>query len=245
MVRGTEHSSSSACLELAMRGREGCIGIHRAFGIDRNFGIPQQERADAAVFRVRDMRTIVSLEQGISCPSDVAIACQIEICVVVGESTRRRPVSRTHPHISAYGVAVNFVTPISEGMPGAYGCAPMIRRTICGTLVPASDFECENNLLWLDLNNRPSFEATLEEMTWPISEIVCRIARQFPMRQGDLVFTGPTQPALSVRPNDVLRGGVEGLSRFCLHIGRAARGPNVQIASAAATDVATRSGRAR
>ena len=73
MVRGTEHSSSSACLELAMRGREDCIGIHRAFGIDRNFGIPQQERADAAVFRVRDMKTIASLEQGISCPSDVPL----------------------------------------------------------------------------------------------------------------------------------------------------------------------------
>lgn len=244
MIPGTARSSSPEHLKLAIRGREDCIGIRRAFAIDQNFGVPQHARSDDAVFRMRDMNTIVSLEQGLSYPADVAIACQIEIFVVVGTSVPGIPLTGACPPISAYGVAVNFVTPTSDDSPTAPLCAPMTCVTACSTLVPASDFECENNLLWLDLNHRPAREATLEEMTWPISEVLSRITRRLPMQQGDLVFTGPTQPALPVKPSDILRGGVEGLTRFCLRIGSSARDRNVWIASTA-TGTAMRSGRGR
>ena len=118
---GTARSSSPEHLKLAIRGREDCIGIRRAFAIDQNFGVPQHARSDDAVFRMRDMNTIVSLEQGLSYPADVAIACQIEIFVVVGTSVPGIPLTGACPPISAYGVAVNFVTPTSDDSP----CAPV------------------------------------------------------------------------------------------------------------------------
>ncbi|WP_160257533.1 MULTISPECIES: fumarylacetoacetate hydrolase family protein [Burkholderia] len=231
MGSGMASSASPAHLKLLLRGTERCIDIHRAFEIDRNFNVPPHKRTDDTVFRARDMRTIVSLERGMSCPAGVAVSCQIEIFAVIGEPAPSMPLSGSHPQVSAYGVAVHFVASLSERPSGASGSAPTIRQTGCSMPVAATTFECENNLLWLDVNNRPVLEATLGDMSWQIPELLTNCGRQRQMSPGDLVFTGATQPALLVKPGDVLRGGVEGLSRFCLCISSTATGQHVQIAN--------------
>ncbi|MGG1948569.1 fumarylacetoacetate hydrolase family protein [Trinickia sp. NRRL B-1857] len=205
-----------------MQGQNDYVDVFRAFGIEQNYSARGLQRTRSANFLVRDINTIVSLEYGISCLTGSCWKCQIEIFAVIGKSARHIPVSRALQHICAYGVAVNF---LDSAPKHAIGPAEVDRgarpncRTVCSALVPRACFECENNLVWLDLNNRPAMEATLGEMAWPIPEIVSLLSDQLPLRRGDLVFTGSPSPSLSVNRTDILRGGVEGLSRLSLRLG--------------------------
>lgn len=92
------------------------------------------------------------------------------------------------------------------------------RRTVCGELVLASEFETEDNLIWMDRNKAPSMEGRLTQVLPVIALLDSMIACGYSLLPGDLIAICVPQLDAPVKRGDVLRGGVESLACVRLKI---------------------------
>jgi len=68
--------------------------------------------------------------------------------------------------------------------------------------------------IWLEVNGQVKQEGNLNEMIWPVAEIISHLSRFVTLAPGDLIFTGTPAGVDAVNPGDRLRGGVDGVADF-------------------------------
>lgn len=66
----------------------------------------------------------------------------------------------------------------------------------------------------LEINGEPRQTGDLDEMIWPIPELLANLSRYYTLGPGDLVFTGTPEGVGPVRPGDRLIGRVEGVGEL-------------------------------
>jgi fumarylpyruvate hydrolase len=73
--------------------------------------------------------------------------------------------------------------------------------------------------IWLEVNGEPRQEGNLDEMIWPVADVISHLSRFVTLAPGDLIFTGTPAGVGALNPGDRVRGGVDGVATFELTVG--------------------------
>jgi fumarylpyruvate hydrolase len=73
--------------------------------------------------------------------------------------------------------------------------------------------------IWLDVNGQRKQEGNLNEMIWPVADVISHLSRFVTLAPGDLIFTGTPAGVDALKPGDHVRGGVDGVATFELTVG--------------------------
>ena len=68
------------------------------------------------------------------------------------------------------------------------------------------------------LNGALRQEGNLNEMIWPIADVISLLSRLVTLAPGDLIYTGTPAGVAALKPGDRVRGGVDGVTEFTLSI---------------------------
>jgi fumarylpyruvate hydrolase len=76
----------------------------------------------------------------------------------------------------------------------------------------------ESGRIWLEVNGGIRQDGDISAMIWNTAEVISRLSGLFELRPGDLIFTGTPEGVGAIVPGDHLRGGIDGVAEFSLHI---------------------------
>jgi fumarylpyruvate hydrolase len=89
----------------------------------------------------------------------------------------------------------------------------------CGPLHPVSDVgHPAQARIWLEVNGTLRQEGNLDEMIWPIADVIASLSRLVTLAPGDLIYSGTPSGVGALQPGDRVRGGVDGVDTFELTI---------------------------
>jgi fumarylpyruvate hydrolase len=81
-----------------------------------------------------------------------------------------------------------------------------------GALTPAAEFGAPAaQAIWLKVNGELRQQSTLDQMIWPVPEIIATLSRLVTLQPGDLIFTGTPDGVAALVPGDEVTAGIEGL----------------------------------
>jgi fumarylpyruvate hydrolase len=90
----------------------------------------------------------------------------------------------------------------------------------CSALHPVSDVgHPAEARIWLEVNGALRQEGNLNEMIWPIADVIASLSRLVTLAPGDLIYSGTPSGVGALQPGDRVRGGVDGVEVFELAIG--------------------------
>jgi fumarylpyruvate hydrolase len=89
----------------------------------------------------------------------------------------------------------------------------------CSALHPVSDVgHPAQARIWLEVNGTLRQEGNLDEMIWPIADVIASLSRLVTLAPGDLIYSGTPSGVGALQPGDRVRGGVDGVDTFELTI---------------------------
>jgi len=89
----------------------------------------------------------------------------------------------------------------------------------CSALHPVSDMgHPAQARIWLEVNGTLRQEGNLDEMIWPIADVIASLSRLVTLAPGDLIYSGTPSGVGALQPGDRVRGGVDGVDTFELTI---------------------------
>lgn len=89
----------------------------------------------------------------------------------------------------------------------------------CSALHPVSDVgHPAQARIWLEVNGTLRQEGNLDEMIWPIADVIASLSRLVTLAPGDLIYSGTPSGVGALQPGDRVRGGVDGVDTFELEI---------------------------
>ena len=95
----------------------------------------------------------------------------------------------------------------------------------CSPLLPvARTGHPQQGRIWLEVNGDIRQEGNLDEMIWPVADVIAALSRLVTLAPGDLIFTGTPSGVGALQPGDRVRGGVDGVTTFELTVAGAAAG---------------------
>ncbi|MGF6274837.1 fumarylpyruvate hydrolase [Massilia sp. UYP11] len=89
----------------------------------------------------------------------------------------------------------------------------------CSALHPVSEVgHPAKGRIWLEVNGALRQEGNLDELIWPIADVIAYLSRFVTLAPGDLIYSGTPSGVAALRPGDRVRGGVDGVDTFELEI---------------------------
>lgn len=89
----------------------------------------------------------------------------------------------------------------------------------CSLLHPVSDVgHPAQARIWLEVNGTLRQEGNLDEMIWPVADVIASLSRLVTLAPGDLIYSGTPSGVGALQPGDRVRGGVDGVDTFELDI---------------------------
>ncbi|MEY5099787.1 MAG: fumarylacetoacetat hydroxylase [Pseudomonadota bacterium] len=90
----------------------------------------------------------------------------------------------------------------------------------CSPLKPASATgHPQQGRIWLEVNGTVRQQGDLNEMIWPVADVISHVSRAVALQPGDLIYSGTPAGVGALEPGDVVRGGVEGVGEFTFTVG--------------------------
>jgi fumarylpyruvate hydrolase len=99
---------------------------------------------------------------------------------------------------------------MSKGFDASAPCSPLVPAERTGHPQAAR--------IWLEVNGQLKQEGNLNEMIWPVPDVIAALSRLVALAPGDLIFTGTPAGVAALNPGDRVRGGVDGVTTFELTI---------------------------
>jgi fumarylpyruvate hydrolase len=90
----------------------------------------------------------------------------------------------------------------------------------CSALQPlACTGHPEQARVWLEVNGEVKQDGNVNEMIWPVADVIAYLSRFVTLAPGDLIFTGTPSGVGALQPGDRVRGGVDGVATFDFTMG--------------------------
>jgi fumarylpyruvate hydrolase len=91
---------------------------------------------------------------------------------------------------------------------------------VCSDLVPVSAAgHPTQSAIWLKNNGEMRQQGRLDEMIWPVADVIAAISRSVALAPGDLIYTGTPAGVGALQPGDKITAGVDGLIEVAFEIG--------------------------
>jgi fumarylpyruvate hydrolase len=85
----------------------------------------------------------------------------------------------------------------------------------CSDLRPAAEVgHPQRGRIFLEVNGEVRQDGDLQEMIWPVADIISHISHFVALAPGDLIFSGTPAGVGSLEPGDTVHGAVAGVAEF-------------------------------
>jgi fumarylpyruvate hydrolase len=95
---------------------------------------------------------------------------------------------------------------LSKGFDASGPCSPLQPLACTG--------HPEEGRVWLEVNGEVKQDGNLNELIWPVPDVIAYLSRFVTLAPGDLIFTGTPSGVGALQPGDHVRGGVDGVASF-------------------------------
>ena len=208
---------------IAIAGEAARFPVRRIFCVGRNYAAHAREMGkdpdrEPPFFFTKPSDAVVDNGTAVPYPPETAnFHYEIELVVAIGREGFVIDPSAALDHVFAYGVGIDLTRrdlqfeARDKGRPWDWGkafdnsapIAPLHRATSVGHPVQGR--------IWLAVNDVVKQDADLDELIWPVPDIIAILSRSMRIRPGDIIMTGTPAGVGPIVAGDRITGGIEGL----------------------------------
>jgi len=216
---------------LAIFGSSERFPIRRVFCVGRNYAAHAREMGsnpdrEPPFFFTKPADAVVPAEGALPYPPATQdLHHEIELVVALRSGGADIPADEALAKVWGYGVGLDLTrrdlqaAAKENGRPwdmakGFDASAP------CSPLRPVSSFghPSEDACIRISVNGTVRQEGTLDEMIWPIPDIISHLSKLVTLAPGDLIFTGTPSGVGALKPGDRVHGEIAGVDEFDLEV---------------------------
>ncbi|WP_306392021.1 fumarylacetoacetate hydrolase family protein [Telluria beijingensis] len=216
---------------VAVSGSSSRFPVRRVFCVGRNYASHAREMGsdpnrEPPFFFTKPADAVVPASGAVPYPpSTDDLHHEIELVVALGAGGANVDPANALDLVWGYGVGLDLTrrdlqaVAKDSGRPwdmakGFDASAP------CSALHPVSEVgHPAAGRIWLEVNGALRQEGNLDELIWPIADVIAYLSRFVTLAPGDLIYSGTPSGVAALTPGDRVRGGVDGVDTFELEIG--------------------------
>lgn len=221
---------------VAVVGSDQTFPVRRVFCVGRNYAAHAREMGsdpnrEPPFFFTKPADAVVPASGSVPYPSSTQeLHHEVELVVALkGGGTDIAP-EQALDLVWGYGVGLDLTRrdlqavakkdgrpwDMAKGFDASAPCSPLLPVSAVG--------HPDDAAIWLEVNGQRKQEGNLNEMIWPVADVIAYLSRFVALAPGDLIYTGTPSGVDALNPGDRVRGGVDGVATFELEIGPAAAG---------------------
>ena len=216
---------------VAVAGSSARFPIRRVFCVGRNYAAHAREMGqdptrEPPFFFMKPADAVVDAGGTLPYPPLTAnLHHEVELVVAIGGRGRNVPVAQALDLVWGYGVGVDMTRrdlqddakKLSRPWDWAKG---FDASGPCGPIHPAAQVgHPAVGRIWLEVNGAVKQQGDLNELIWPVADIISHISASMDLQPGDLIFTGTPAGVGPLQPGDRVQGGVDGIGEFAFQVG--------------------------
>jgi fumarylpyruvate hydrolase len=215
---------------LAVAGSSERFPIRRVFCVGRNYGAHAREMGsdpnrEPPFFFTKPADAVVPASGAVPYPPATQdLHHEVELVVALGAGGADIDPADAMSLVWGYGVGLDLTRrdlqaiakdagrpwDMAKGFDASAPCSPLIPAATLGHPRDAR--------IWLEVNGDLRQQGNLNEMIWPIADVISLLSRLVTLAPGDLIYTGTPAGVAALKPGDQVRGGVDGVTEFALSI---------------------------
>ena len=222
--------TAPAAPSVAVAGSQARFPVRRVFCVGRNYAAHAREMGsdpnrEPPFFFTKPADAVVPASGVVPYPSATQdLHHEIELVVALGGGGSNVDPANALDLVWGYGVGIDLTrrdlqaVAKDSGRPwdmakGFDASAP------CSALQPVSAVgHPADARIWLEVNGELKQEGNLNEMIWPVADVIASLSRLVTLAPGDLIYSGTPSGVAALKPGDRVRGGVDGVDVFELQI---------------------------
>lgn len=215
---------------VAVAGGERRFPVHRVYCVAKNYAAHAREMGEdperiPPAFFLKPGDTVVAIEGGVVYPPATSnLHHEVELVVALGAGGRNVGVDAGRQMVFGYAVGIDLTRRDLQQEARAVG-GPWDSGKSFEQAAPVSAVYprertgyLEAGRIWLEVNGQIRQDGDISAMIWNTAEVISRLSELFELKPGDLIFTGTPEGVGAIVPGDHLRGGIDGVGEFSLHI---------------------------
>ena len=221
---------------LAVADSDAAFPLRRIFCVGRNYASHAREMGsdpdrEPPFFFTKPADAVVSASAPLPYPpSTQDLHHEVELVVALGAGGANIAPEHALDLVWGYGVGLDLTRrdlqavakkdgrpwDMAKGFDASAPCSPLLPVSRTGH--PGA------GRIWLEVNGELKQEGDLNEMIWPVADVIAALSRFVTLAPGDLIFTGTPSGVGALQPGDRVRGGVDGVATIELTVAAAAAG---------------------
>ncbi|OGB22668.1 MAG: fumarylacetoacetate hydrolase [Burkholderiales bacterium RIFCSPLOWO2_02_FULL_57_36] len=150
---------------------------------------------------------------------------EVEMVVAIGAGGRNISADKALDMVWGYGVGLDLTRRDLQAEAKKLGrpwdwAKGFDASAVCSDITPVKVAGHPTaNAIWLKINGEMRQQGTLDEMIWPVSDVIAAISQSVALMPGDLIFTGTPAGVGALQPGDRVTAGVDGIAEIAFEIG--------------------------
>lgn len=217
---------------VAVAGSQARFPIRRVFCVGRNYAAHAREMGkdpdrEPPFFFTKPADAVVPAEGTVSYPPLTEnLHHEIELVVAIGKGGANVTPAQALDLVWGYAVGVDLtrrdLQDVAKKMSRPWDWSKAFDASgPCGPLHPVSAVgHPAKGAIWLMVNGEPRQQGDLDELIWPVADVIAYISESMTLAPGDVIFTGTPAGVGALNPGDVVTGGVDGLGEIAFTVGK-------------------------
>lgn len=217
---------------VAVAGSTPRFPIRRVFCVGRNYAAHAREMGkdpdrEPPFFFTKPADAVVPAEGTVPYPPLTEnLHHEIELVVAIGKGGANVSAAQALDLVWGYGVGVDLtrrdLQDVAKKMSRPWDWSKSFDASgPCGPLQPVSAVgHPSKGAIWLNVNGETRQKGDLDELIWPVADVIAYISEAMTLQPGDLIFTGTPAGVGALNPGDTVSGGVEGVGEITFTIGK-------------------------
>ena len=205
--------------------------VRRVFCVGRNYEAHAREMGndpsrEPPFFFMKPADAVVPAEGTIAYPPLTSdLHHEVELVVAVGKPGIKLTPAQALEVVWGYGVGVDLtrrdLQNVAKKMSRPWDWSKGFDASgPCGPLVPVERVgHPGNGRVWLEVNGELRQEGDLEDLIWPVADVLAYISQSMALAPGDLIFTGTPAGVGALQPGDHVTAGVAGIGEIAFTVG--------------------------
>ncbi|MGO4576513.1 fumarylacetoacetate hydrolase family protein [Cupriavidus sp. 2TAF22] len=217
---------------VAVAGSNARFPIRRVFCVGRNYAAHAREFGndpdrDPPFFFTKPADAVVPAEGTVAYPPLTEnLHHEIEMVVAIGKGGANVTPEQALDLVGGYGVGVDMtrrdLQDVAKKMSRPWDWSKSFDASgPCGPLHQVADVgHPAKGRIWLAVNGETRQDGDLNELIWPVADVIAYVSQSVTLAPGDLIFTGTPAGVGELRPGDSVTAGIEGIGEIAFTVGK-------------------------
>lgn len=209
--------------------------VRRVFCVGRNYAEHAREMGrdpdrEPPFFFTKWAETVVASGTTLAYPPETAnFHYEAELVVAVGTGGRNIPAARALDHVYGYATGLDMTRRDlqlqARELKRPWDLGKNVEQSSpLGLIRPATEGgHIISGAITLQVNGQTRQRARIEELIWPVPDVIAFLSRYYRIEPGDLIYTGTPAGVGPVVPGDAIVVHIDGLTDLAVTIGPAHR----------------------